>query len=181
MIGGVVCVGGVWFGGGGLGEIGGVKLGADGFTGFWFGFDGVVGGDGGAHLLDNFGAVTVGFRREVSGDLSRLIVFENVGGGFGFGDEFVANGRSILGGEAFFDRIALGVNDIGKEGEATTGFFFGEIFCQNFFDGFGSGDGDGGLALAWEPEALVGFCVEADEGGDVSFHGLVFAKRKSED
>ena len=74
--------------------------------------------------------------------------------------------------------MPFGVDDVSKKRKATSGFFFGEVFSELFFDDFGGGDGDGGLALAWVPETLVGFGVERNKSGDVGFHGLIFAQRK---
>ena len=160
----------------GLAEVGGIEGGSWRFgLGGGLDGDGIIGGDSSAHLLDDFGAVTVGLGAEVGSDLSGLVVFKNVGGGLGLGDELVADGRVGGGSDAVFDGVAFGVYDVGEEGETTAGLFLRNVFSEDLFNDFGGGDFDGGFTLAGIPKATIRLGIKADESGDVSLHGLVFS------
>ena len=77
------------------------------------GADRVVGFDGGAHFVDDFGMMTVGLERDSVVEASRRIVLEDVWDRVGLGDELFADGGRRDSGA--FDGLAFGVDDVGEE------------------------------------------------------------------
>ena len=116
---------------------------------------------------------TIGVVLKSLGDIVALWSLKNILNGASFGVDFVAE----LVGYVALDSITFGINNVGKEREATGGFFFVKVLSTVFFNFFRSGNDDSGFGFAWLPEALVGLSVVGDNSGEISFHRLVFFER----
>ena len=116
---------------------------------------------------------TIGVVLKSLGDIVALWSLKNILNGASFSVDFVAE----LVGCVAFDGITLSINNVGKEREAARGFFFVKVLSTVFFDFFRSGTDDSGCRCAWFSEALVGLSVVGDNGGEISFHRLVFFER----
>ena len=130
--------------------------------------------DGGAHIINNRGAVgvivAVNHRIEIVG----VGWLKNILSIAIFGEETFTN-ISIS-----FDGATFGVHDVGQEGEAVASFFPADVASAWAFYFFGGGNLNRMLALTGEPDTATRFEIVRSYSSKVSFHWLVLFKREGE-